>query len=61
MNTTRYYTDNYAVWKFEHGKPPMHRDCDESHWEESSFPSFEAFEESPGDTHEITADNGGEP
>jgi hypothetical protein len=56
--STRYFTDASNVWKFETGKPPMHRELEDSIWEESAFASFEEFEESPGDTREITAEEG---
>lgn len=58
---THYFTDGYAVWKFEPGKPPMHRDVEDSEWEESAFSGLAEFIASPGDTREITAEEGGEP
>lgn len=57
-STTRYFTDSISIWKFEPGKPPMHRDYEENQWEESAFTSLEEFEEYPGDTREITEEEG---
>lgn len=44
---TRYYTDGTNAWKFEPGKPPMHRFTTDSKWDESAFASLEDFEEAP--------------
>ena len=57
-SSTRYFTDEYSVWKFAPGEHPMHRSHDELGWEESGFCDFEEFEESPGDAYEITPENG---
>lgn len=55
---TRYFTDDYAFWKFEHGQPPRHRFYDEPDWEESGFASLIEFEEAPGEVQEITPEKG---
>lgn len=56
--TTHYHADGHGnLWKFEPGKPPMHRFDDENQWEESSFTSYEEFSQAPGDTYETTADH----
>lgn len=58
MSATRYFTDGTATWKFAHGKRPMMRYNDSAEWGKSAFYSLAEFKAAPGNTTEISEEEG---
>ncbi len=55
---TRYFTDGTATWKFPPTGRPMMRFNDSTQWDKSAFYSLAEFKAAPGNTKEISEEEG---